>query len=109
MSYKTSITLQSLLEELAKDRDLARRIDQPGAAIQATVVQAKLIGLMVERKEAGAPGDFANLTAEQAIEQVRKDHGDAQAEALAKLLATPDEQPAPIEPDIPPPTSSTLN
>ncbi len=31
----------------------------PSAAVAATLGKAKLLGLMVERKEKGAPGDFA--------------------------------------------------
>lgn len=30
----------------------------PSAAVAATLGKAKLVGLMVERKEKGAPGDF---------------------------------------------------
>jgi len=112
MTYKTKISLESLLHELDKDRELARRVDQPSAAIQATVMQAKLVGLMVDRKESGSPGDFAALSAEQVLEQVRKDHGDDAANAFARLIGASEREQA-IEAneavDIPPPTSSSLN
>jgi len=112
MTYKTKISLESLLLELAADRELARRVDQPSAAIQATVMQAKLVGLMVDRKESGSPGDFAALSADQVLEQVRKDHGDDAADAFARLIGASEREQA-IEVneavDIPPPTSSSLN
>jgi|SRR5882672_1983284 len=110
MTYKTKISLESLMSDLDADRELARRLDQPGAAIQATVVKAKLAGLMVERKESGGPGDFASLSAEQIVAKVRADHG----EDVAKLLqaALDKSEPAPDEAlpnDIPPPASGMLN
>jgi|SRR5882724_1017367 len=109
MSYKTSITLQSLLEELAADRELARRVDQPSAAIQATVVQAKLVGLMVERKESGAPGDFASLgTVDEIVAKVRSELGEQAALLLQGALDKPDQDAAP-EADIPSPSSDVLN
>jgi len=109
MSYKTSITLASLLDELAADRELARRVDQPSAAIQATVMQAKLVGLMVERKESGAPGDFASLgSVDEIIAKVRSDLGEQAALLLQAVLDK--SEPAPEPPvEIPPPASGTLN
>jgi|SRR5882672_3951939 len=106
MTYKTKISLESLLSDLADDRALARELGQPSAAIAATTLAAKLTGLLVERKESGAPGDFAGLTAEQAIEQVRKDHGEAKAAALAALLEQPDTS---LPDDMPIPASGALN
>src|SRR6266849_10361070 len=86
MTYKTKISLESLLNDLAEDRALARQLGQPSAAIQATTMAAKLVGLMVERKESGAPGDFASLSAEQIVAQVRADHGDEKAKLFEALL-----------------------
>lgn len=107
MSYKTSITLASLLDELAADRELARRVDQPSAAIQATVMQAKLVGLMVERKESGAPGDFASLgSVDEIVAKVRAELGEQAALLLQGALAKPEPERA-IE--IPTPESGTLN
>ena len=109
MTYKTKISLESLLNDLAEDRALARQLGQPSAAIQATTMAAKLVGLMVERKESGAPGDFAGLTAEQILAQVRADHGEAKAKLFEQLLST-NEEPEPQEPvEIPAPASGALN
>jgi len=109
MTYKTSITLQSLLEELAADRELARRVDQPSAAIQATVVQAKLVGLMVERKESGAPGDFASLgTVDEIVAKVRSELGEQAALLLQGALEKPGPE-SDAQADIPAPSSDVLN
>jgi phage terminase small subunit len=87
MTYKTKISLESLLFELEKDRELARRVDQPSAAIQATVMQAKLVGLMVDRKEQGAPGEFSALDADQIVAKLRAERGDAVADLLVTALS----------------------
>jgi hypothetical protein len=34
---------------------------QPAAAVSASMGKAKLVGLVVDRKEVGAPGEFADL------------------------------------------------
>lgn len=94
MAARNRITVDSLLQDLAEDRALARELGQASAAISATQLAAKLVGLLVDRKEAGAPGDFASLqTADAVLDAVRKDLGDAAADVVARLLsqATPAE------------------
>lgn len=91
MSYKKQVTVASLLEELAEARELAIKTEQPSAAIAATQTAAKLVGLWVDRKETGNPGDFAALDSVAAIvEKARADHGDAFAAAVAAGLAALD-------------------
>lgn len=117
MSYKTKISLESLLQDLSDDRTLARSLGMPSAAIQATITAAKLVGLMVERKESGAPGDFAGMqTAEEIVAKVRAELGDAQAALLttAMGMTEPEQEAEPSAPviaidDMPPPASGTLN
>lgn len=92
MAARNRVTVDSLLDDLRADRDLARVLGQPSAAIAATQLTAKLVGLLVDRKESGAPGDFASLqTPEAVLDAVRKDLGDAAADVVARLLsqATP--------------------
>jgi hypothetical protein len=64
-----------------------------GPALSATVAKAKLHGLIVDRKESGAPGEFAALGTEaEVMDAVRRELGDAAADALLVSLAdTPDE------------------
>jgi hypothetical protein len=93
-NVKHRITVETLLSDLAEARALALRTEQPGAAIQATTVAAKLVGLMVDRKESGAPGDFSALQDNAAIiERVRAELGDAMANAFAGLVAQAEAQP----------------
>jgi phage terminase small subunit len=95
MAQKTEISLASLLQDLAEDRALARRLGQASAAVQATQLAAKLTGHLVDRKETGAPGEFAGLkTAEDVLEELKKLLGAAAAAAieasLMPALAAPD-------------------
>jgi hypothetical protein len=61
------------MKELDEDRELARQLKQPSAAIAATVAQAKLAGLIVDRKEVGQPGEFENMKAEELAEVLARD------------------------------------
>lgn len=91
MTQRTRITLESLLKDLAEDRALARETKQVSAAIAATQLSAKLVGLLIDRKESGAPGDFSDLTsADEILAKVRSDLGDDFADALSGLLKKPE-------------------
>ena len=86
-NVKHRITVESLLSDLSEARALALATKQPGAAIQATTVAAKLVGLMVDRKESGAPGDFAGLqSTDEILAKVSEELGPALALALRAVL-----------------------
>jgi hypothetical protein len=56
------------LAELEEARVMAKKNGQPAAAVSASMGKAKLVGLVVDRKEVGAPGEFAdieNMTADE--------------------------------------------
>jgi hypothetical protein len=77
-----------LVSELEADRDLARALGQPSAAIAAIQLKARLAGLLVDRKETGAPGDFSALQSPEAVlDAVRRELGDKVAEILQASLA----------------------
>jgi hypothetical protein len=89
---RNAISVDTLLADLAADRALARELGMPSAAIAATMNSAKLVGLLVERKESGQPGEFACLQSEQDIlALVRSELGEASAAALAAALAQLDD------------------
>ncbi len=87
MIKRADVTLDKLLQDLQDDRALARKLEQPSAAIAATQLTAKLCGLLIERKESGAPGDFAGAKTEaEVVDQVRTELGDAAANLLISLV-----------------------
>lgn len=87
MADRNRITVDSLLQDLADDRKLARTLGQPSAAIAATQLSAKLVGLLVDRKESGQPGDFAGLqSASEVLALVRAELGEETAALLSAAL-----------------------
>jgi phage terminase small subunit len=112
MVQKTEISLQLLIDQLAEDRRQAKALGQIAPAIQATIAQAKLTGHLVERKEVGAAGDFAGLKSAEDVLQLIKDQlGDAAAKAIAAALAPSETLPAasPILDDMPETSKNNLN
>lgn len=95
MTQRTRITIESLLHDLAEDRALARETKQVSAAIAATQLSAKLVGLLIDRKESGQPGDFSDLTsADEILARVRADLGDEMADAITAALSKQADIPA---------------
>jgi hypothetical protein len=87
MADRNRITVDSLLQDLADDRRLARTLGQPSAAIAATQLSAKLVGLLVDRKESGQPGDFAGLqSAADVLALVKAELGEETAALLSAAL-----------------------
>lgn len=79
-------TIDTLLTELDEARAAAMPA-QPSAAVQATTVKARLLGMIVDRKEVGAPGEFGALDTIQAIMALAaKELGSDAAATLAKLI-----------------------
>jgi hypothetical protein len=90
MMRKTGITIETLLADLAADRELARELGQPSAAIAATHLTAKLCGLLVDRKEAGPPGSFSEpQTPEEVVAAIRQELGEEAADLLLAMLERP--------------------
>ena len=58
---RAEVTVASLIADLDEDRALARGAGQASAAVAATMAKAKLLGLFIDRKEVGAPGELADL------------------------------------------------
>jgi hypothetical protein len=109
-AMKTRVTVETISAQLDEDRAFAVEVKQAGPALNATIAKAKLHGLIVDRKESGAPGEFATLATEaEVMDAVRRELGDAAAEALVASLVTPEpdvEQQAEVEQRDP---NATLN
>jgi hypothetical protein len=88
MAARNRISVDSLIEDLAADRSLARDLGQPSAAIAATQLTARLCGLLVDRKESGQPGEFSGLqSADEVLALIHRELGEDIATALAAALA----------------------
>ena len=58
---KADITFEKVLTDYQEALNLARAKGDPGSMISAASAQAKLVGLLIDRKEVGSAGDFENM------------------------------------------------
>jgi hypothetical protein len=72
MPLDIEYTRDTLLFELEKARQLALKRGQASAAVQASMGKAKILGLIIDRREVGEVGAFDQMTDEQLIEEAKK-------------------------------------
>ena len=65
-------TRDALLSELEEARKLALKRGQPSAAVQATMGKAKILGLIIDRREVGDVGAFDGWTDEELVEEATR-------------------------------------
>lgn len=61
-AQKFEITVERLTQMLIEDRDLARGIEQPSAAVSANIALARLHGLIVDKKQVTHKYDASDLS-----------------------------------------------
>jgi hypothetical protein len=84
---RADITVDRILTEYEDARQLAIAQEKPEAMLNASEKKAKLVGLLVDRREVGNVGDFEQMTdISQILEKVRQEAGVEAAEALAKAF-----------------------
>jgi hypothetical protein len=89
-------TVDTILGELDEARDAALPM-MPAAAVSATLGKARILGMIVDRKEVGQPGDFGALDTTQAVlALIAKELGQSVAAALQAAL-TADSSPPTID------------
>jgi hypothetical protein len=104
IAMKTRVTVESLTEELNRAIEIAEETKNPSALTGATIAKGKLHGLMIDRREAGAPGDFAGLDDEKdLIAAMRRELGDQVTNAIVASVNEAEVEQLP-EPPAPVPT-----
>ncbi len=84
---KADITVDRILNEYEEARTLAISQGEAGTMLTASEKKAKLVGLLVDRREVGNAGEFEQLTdIGDILEKVRSEQGIEAAEALAKAF-----------------------
>jgi phage terminase small subunit len=66
---RAEVTIASVLGELEEARTFAKEKSNPSAMVSATMSKAKILGLIIDRREVGDVGAFDNLTDEQLVEE----------------------------------------
>ena len=83
------VTIDSLAREFDENRAHALRVDQVGAAVQATAMKAKLFGFMVDRQQVQVehtlrkPSADENAPAEMSLEDWQAKYGGSSGPGLA--------------------------
>jgi phage terminase small subunit len=79
------ITIARLTEMLIEDRELARKVESPAAAVSAVMAIGKLHGLVVDKKEVTRKRDASDFDDDELLEIARMGRaGIAQAQASSK-------------------------
>jgi len=66
---KLAITKEWVIEQLVENAQLAKASEDYGPANKAIELLGKELGMFIERKEVGKPGEFADMTLEQKRER----------------------------------------
>ena len=87
MITRMDITEEKILSKYEEAYELAKSQGKSADMISASTAQAKLVGLLRDRIEAGAPGDFDNMeNVSEVLDAVAKQAGPEAALALAHAL-----------------------
>jgi hypothetical protein len=70
---RQGITIDSLCDELDEARAGAMNDKQYATAVSASLGKAKLMGLLIDRKESGKAGEFAHLSVDELRKQLKAD------------------------------------
>lgn len=87
MAKKSDITMDKVLTDLEHAVQMAKVQAKPNDLVNASLAQAKVVGMLRDRVEAGAPGDFDGLeNISDILEKVAAEAGPEAALALAKAF-----------------------
>ena len=71
-AIEVEYTREKLLAELERARQVAEEAKNGSAMAMATLGKAKILGLIIDRREVGDVGAFDHLTDEQLVEEAAK-------------------------------------
>lgn len=84
---RSEITIDKILTDYQEALDLARGQANSAAIVNAAQAQAKLVGLLRERVETGAVGEFGDTTSiEGILEVIAKEAGAEAAMTMASMF-----------------------
>lgn len=87
MARKSDITIEKILTDYQDALNMAKADSKPNEMISAAREQAKLVGLLVERKEVGNAGDFDTMdNISEILQAVAEKAGPEAALALSKVF-----------------------
>ena len=72
VAIEIEYTREKLLAELENARRVAEKAKNGSAMAMATLGKAKILGLIIDRREVGDAGAFDNMTDEELVEEAKK-------------------------------------
>jgi hypothetical protein len=69
---RAEVTIASVLGELEEARTFAKEKSNPSAMVSATMGKAKILGLVIDRREVGDVGAFDGWTDEELVEEAAR-------------------------------------
>lgn len=87
MVKRSDITVDKILTDYQRAMDKADALDKPGDVTNAATAQAKLVGLLIDRREIGNAGEYDSMTSVEAIlQRVSETEGPEVARAMARAF-----------------------
>jgi hypothetical protein len=71
-AVRAEVAVASLLGELEEERQLALKRGQASAAVQASMGKARVLGLIIGRREVGDVGAFDHLSDDELVEEAKR-------------------------------------
>ena len=103
MAKKSDITIEKVLTDYQVALEMAKGMGKPADVISAATAQAKLVGLLRDRVETGAVGDFDGIdNLPDILDKVAAEAGPEAAVALAKAFGLEAEPPSELINESPP-------
>ncbi len=93
MIKRADITVDKILADYQLAIDMAKSQSKPTDLVNAATAQAKLVGLLKDRIEAGGPGDFDHMeNISDVLEKVAQEIGPEAALALSNAFGLTNNQ-----------------
>lgn len=91
MAKRADITVDKILTDYQRALHMAEALEKPADMVSAATAQAKLVGLLRDRVEAGQVGDFDKMdNISDIIEAVAQEAGPEAAQALMRAFGLSD-------------------
>ena len=113
---RSDITIEKILGDYQTALEMAKGLEKPGDVTNAATAQAKLVGLLIDRREVGGAGEYDNMASIEAVlTRVAETEGPKAAMAMAQAFGlefraeTTEPDPEPVDLSSFDPPSGSVN
>tara|TARA_R110000868_G_scaffold5117_2_gene31627 strand:+ start:34 stop:570 length:537 start_codon:yes stop_codon:yes gene_type:complete len=113
---RSDITIEKILADYQRAMNMAEALEKPGDVTNAATAQAKLVGLLIDRREVGGAGEYDNMASIEAVlSRVAETEGPKAAMAMAQAFGlefraeTTEPDPEPVDLSSFDPPSGSVN